>query len=56
MTIPSCIRTQPNLVFDASQNTSKGFSLSGWARTGAVVNNFHKVWKVASHSSVQTNL
>jgi hypothetical protein len=56
MTLPSYIRTQPNIVFDASQNTSNGFSRSGYARIGAVVNSFCKVWKAASHSSIQMNL
>jgi hypothetical protein len=56
MTLPSYIRTQPNPIFDASQNTLKGFSMSGCARTGAVVNSFRKVWKVVSHSSVHMNL
>jgi hypothetical protein len=55
MTHPSCMRTQPKPVFDASQNTSKGFSISGCAKTGAVVSNFCKIWKAASHSSVQAN-
>jgi hypothetical protein len=56
MTLPSCIRTQPSLVFDASQNTSKDFLMFGWARIGAMVNSFRKVWKAASHSSIQANL
>ena len=37
MTRPSCIRTHPKPILDASQNTSKGFSISGWAKTGEVV-------------------
>jgi hypothetical protein len=56
MTLPSCIRTQPNPVFDTSQNTSKGFSMFGCARTRVVVNSFRKRWKAVSHSSVHINL
>jgi hypothetical protein len=56
MTLPSCIRTYPILFLDASQNTSNGFSISGCARTGAVVSNSRKVRKAASDSSVQVNL
>jgi hypothetical protein len=47
MTLPSCIRTQPNPIFDASQNTSKGFSMSGCARTGAVVNSSVRCGKLS---------
>ena len=50
--LPSCIRTPPNPIPDASQNTSKGFSISGCAKTGAEVRRVRRVWKVASHSGV----
>jgi hypothetical protein len=56
MTLPSCISAHPNPFLDASQNTSNDFSISGCARTGAVVSNFRKVQKAASHSFVQANL
>jgi hypothetical protein len=56
MTLPFCIRTHPKPFLDVSQNTSNNFSISGCARIGAVVNNFRKVRKATSHSSVQANL
>jgi hypothetical protein len=56
MTLPSCIRTHPKPFLDASQNTSNDFSISGCVRIGAVVSNFRKVRKAASHSFVQANL
>jgi hypothetical protein len=40
MTRLSCISTLPIPMSDASQYTSKGFSMSGWANTGAVVGRF----------------
>ena len=43
ITRPSCISTQPIPIPDASQYTSKGFSISGLAKTGAVVNNLFRV-------------
>ena len=55
MTQPSCIITHPKPVPDASQNTSKGFSISGCAKIGAEVNKVRKVSKAASHSKVHTN-
>jgi len=36
MTRPYRLSTQPNPVPDASQKTSNGFSMSGYAKTGAV--------------------
>jgi hypothetical protein len=45
MTQPSCIRTHPKLVPNASQYTSKGFSTSGCAKTGAEVSKFAKCGK-----------
>ena len=50
MTQSSYIRTHPKMVPDASQNTSKGFSISGCAKIGAEVNKVRKVLKAASHS------
>ena len=43
MTQPSYIKTHPKLVPEASQNTSNGFSMSGYANIGAVVNKVRKV-------------
>jgi len=63
MTQSSCIRTHPNPIPDASQNTSKGFSISGFAKIGAVVSKSVKCerWlhtpesKQISHPSVVTS-
>jgi hypothetical protein len=55
MTRLSCIRTHPKPVPDASQYTSKGFSMSGYAKTGAEVSRVRNVWKASSHFGVQTN-
>jgi hypothetical protein len=50
------MRTQPSLVPDASQYTSKDFVMSGCANTGDVVNNFFRVQNASSRSAFQTNL
>jgi hypothetical protein len=55
MTHPSCIRTQPRPVPDASQKTSKGLELSGCSSTGAEVKCCLKVWKAFSHALLHTN-
>jgi hypothetical protein len=56
MTQPSCIRTHPSPLPDASQYTSKGFSISGWAKTGAVVNNTFSCSKALLHLEDQSNI
>jgi len=35
---------------------SNGFEVSGWARIGADVKSFFKVWNASSHSGLQMNL
>jgi hypothetical protein len=56
MTHPSCIRTHSSPQPDASQYTSKGFSIFSWAKTGAVVNNTISCSKVSLHLEDQSNL
>jgi hypothetical protein len=41
---------------DASQYTSNGFSMPGYANTGAVVRSFFKVRKASSHCELHLNL
>jgi len=55
MTRPSCISTQPNPVLEVSQKTPNGFSMLGYAKTGAVVSKWRKALKVTSHSRDHTN-
>jgi hypothetical protein len=55
-TRPSCIRTHPIPVPEASQYTSKGLAMSGCASTGDVVSNFFKVLKASSKSLLHTYL
>jgi hypothetical protein len=52
---PSCMRTHPSPVPDASQYTSKDFVMSGCANTGDVVNNFFRVQNASSRSVFQIN-
>jgi hypothetical protein len=56
ITRPSCMRTQPNPVPDASQETLKDFVMSSCANTGAIVSNFFRVWNASSRSALQTLL
>jgi hypothetical protein len=52
---PSCIRTQPRPVTDASQKTSKGLDISGCTNTEVEVKCCLNVWKDFSHASLYTN-